>query len=54
MTTTAPGRVLSARESFAKNKSYLLSAAVSMIYNFFLEGGGEGNFGQNSLLRMTR
>lgn len=53
VTTTALQRALCAREGFSKNKRYLLSAAVSMIYNSS-GGGGVGNFGQNSLLRMTR
>ena len=40
MTTTALQRALCAREGFAKNKRYLLSAAVSMIYNSSGGGGG--------------
>lgn len=50
VTTTALQRALCARESFAKNRWYLLSAAVSMINNF----RGGGGVGQNCLLRMTR
>lgn len=40
MTTTALQRALCAREGFSKNKRYLLSAAVSMIYNSSGGGGG--------------